>query len=75
MSVHTDPTLLPEEMLAPSPRSQMIKRALGHKGLLLGAFIVGTLILIALFAPLLAPHDPYVQSLAKRLLPPAWEAG
>lgn len=75
MTLHTDPTLLPEEMLAPSPRSQMIKRALGHKGLITGGTIVVVLILVALFAPLLAPHDPYAQSLANRLLPPFWEEG
>ena len=75
MSVETDPQLLPEDVLAPSPRSQLLHRALSHKGLLIGGFIVGTLILVALLAPLLAPHDPYAQSLAKRLLPPAWEAG
>lgn len=75
MTIHTDPTVLPQEALAPSPRSQLIKRALDHKGLMLGAIIVGTLIIVALFAPLLAPHDPYLQSLARRLLPPAWEEG
>ncbi len=75
MSVETDPQTLPDEALAPSPRSQLLHRALSHKGLLIGGFIVGALILVALFAPLLAPHDPYAQSLAKRLLPPAWDAG
>ena len=53
----------------------MIKRALGHKGLITGGTIVVVLILVALFAPLLAPHDPYAQSLANRLLPPVWEEG
>jgi len=41
---------------------------------------VGTLILVALVltavcAPFLAPHDPQVQSLPDRLKPPAWMAG
>ena len=50
MSVETDPQLLPEDVLAPSPRSQLLHRAMSHKGLLIGGFIVGTLILVALFA-------------------------
>ena len=75
MNVQTRPTLLGEEVLAPSPRSLLLRRALAHKGLIIGAAIVGVLIIVALFAPLLAPHDPYAQSLSKRLLPPAWETG
>jgi peptide/nickel transport system permease protein len=35
-----------------------------------GLVIVGTLLLVAAFAPLLAPHDPFVQDLSRRLLPP-----
>jgi peptide/nickel transport system permease protein len=75
MTVQTQPALVTESALAPSPRTLLLRRALGHKGLIIGATIVGVLIIVALFAPLLAPHDPYAQSLAKRLLPPAWEAG
>ena len=33
------------------------------------------LVLAALFAPLVAPHDPAAQSLAGRLLPPGWSKG
>ncbi len=39
---------------------------------ILGFIIVLTVILAAIFAPQLAPHDPYKQNIAKRLLPPAW---
>jgi peptide/nickel transport system permease protein len=38
---------------------------------LLGLGIVVALILLALFAPLLATHDPFAQSLDRRLLPPS----
>jgi peptide/nickel transport system permease protein len=75
MTVQTQPALITESVLALPPRTLLLRRALGHKGLIIGAAIVGVLIIVALFAPLLAPHDPYAQSLAKRLLPPAWEAG
>ena len=35
-----------------------------------GLVIVGVLLLVAAFAPLIAPHDPLVQDLSRRLLPP-----
>jgi peptide/nickel transport system permease protein len=39
---------------------------------LLGATIVLLIVLAALFAPALAPHDPTAQSLQDRLTPPFW---
>ncbi|HTN11522.1 MAG TPA: ABC transporter permease [Acetobacteraceae bacterium] len=41
----------------------------------LGAFIVLLAAFCAVFAPLLAPHDPYVQNLDLRMVPPAWMDG
>jgi peptide/nickel transport system permease protein len=38
-----------------------------------GLIISLTLILVAIFAPLLAPHDPIAQDLSRRLLPPLTE--
>jgi peptide/nickel transport system permease protein len=35
-----------------------------------GLVIVGLLLLVAAFAPLIAPHDPLTQDLSRRLLPP-----
>jgi peptide/nickel transport system permease protein len=40
---------------------------------LLGLLLVGLVFLAALFAPLLAPHDPEPVSLTERLLPPGGE--
>ena len=37
---------------------------------MIGLVIVALLLITALFAPVLAPHDPYVQDLSRRLLPP-----
>jgi peptide/nickel transport system permease protein len=37
---------------------------------LLGLAIVAVLVLVAVFAPLIATHDPYAQDLRQRLLPP-----
>ena len=41
----------------------------GNVMAMIGLVIIVALVLTALFAPLLAPHDPYVQDLGKRLLP------
>ena len=49
-------------------------RILGHQGVLIGLTIVTAVILIALSAPLIAPHDPYHQDLMNRLVPPVWDA-
>ncbi len=35
-----------------------------------GLIIVGILLVVAAFAPLIAPHDPFAQDLSRRLLPP-----
>lgn len=59
------------------PRSAMasaLRRVLGHHGLMLGGGILVLVALVALFAPLLAPHDPYAQNLSRRLIPPIWQA-
>jgi ABC-type dipeptide/oligopeptide/nickel transport system permease subunit len=37
--------------------------------------IVALALAAALFAPWLAPHDPYVQDVGARLTPPVWDAG
>ena len=49
-------------------------RILGHQGVLIGVTIVAAVILLALSAPLIAPHDPYHQDLMNRLVPPVWDA-
>src|SRR5258706_15307093 len=38
-------------------------------------FIIAVLILVAVLAPLVAPHSPTEQSLPDKLRPPAWEDG
>ena len=67
-SIPAAPARLPH----PSPRRILLKRAREHRGLVIGGAIVLLVVLIALFAPLIAPHDPYAQDLSKRLLPPVW---
>jgi len=40
---------------------------------LFGGFVVLILVVTAIFAPQLAPYDPYTQSLSDRLNPPVWQ--
>ncbi len=56
----------------PAPRRSIAFRRLAA---LLGAAIVGTTLLIAIFAPYLMPHDPFAQDLGLRMIPPAWMDG
>ena len=46
-----------------------------HIATLLGATIVGGTLVVAIIAPLLAPHDPFAQDLMRRLVPPEWMDG
>jgi peptide/nickel transport system permease protein len=62
------------ELEAPSPHRIMRRRALTHPGFLFGTAIMLATILIATFAPLLTPYDPYAQDLSQRLIPPVWAA-
>lgn len=73
MTDMTDP--LTQEVQSPSPREMLRRRARGHLGLLFGLGIVLLLVLVAVFAPLLAPHDPYSQSLMNRMVPPVFLGG
>jgi peptide/nickel transport system permease protein len=49
--------------------------AFRHLATLLGALIVATALLVAIFAPYLTPHDPFAQDLNMRLIPPVWMDG
>lgn len=51
-----------------------MRRAFAHSGLVAGAILLALVFAMAFLAPLLAPHDPYQQDLARRLVPPIWEA-
>ena len=51
-----------------------LRRVLGHRGLLIGGVILGLMVLAALLAPWLTPHDPYAQDVTQRLIPPVWHA-
>jgi peptide/nickel transport system permease protein len=48
------------------------RRLWGHKGLVISVALLTLIVLVALLAPVLAPHDPYAQDLGRRLIPPVW---
>lgn len=63
---------LGETVVFPSPGQIIRRRMRRHKGLIIGGIAVLLTFLVAVFAPALAPHDPYAQDLTKRLIPPLW---
>ncbi|MGE0715566.1 MAG: ABC transporter permease [Alphaproteobacteria bacterium] len=62
------------EPAQPSPRALLWRRARGHKGFMFGAIVLAVVVVLAVAAPLVAPHDPYTGSLARRRIPPVWHA-
>lgn len=63
-----------QEILDPSPTSQLLKRAFGHAGMTIGGGVLLVIFFMAIFAPLLAPHDPYHFDLANKYVDPVWHA-
>jgi len=63
-----------QEILEPSASSLLLKRVFGHAGMTIGGGVLLFIFLIAILAPLLAPHDPFDQDLSNRFLDPVWGA-
>jgi peptide/nickel transport system permease protein len=70
MSDALAPTTL--DLAGPSRQTLLQRRVFGHKGLMIGAALLATIVLAAVLAPLIAPYDPYAQDLTRRLIPPIW---
>ena len=64
-----------EEIMAPTPGAMIRRRVFGHVGLMIGSFILVTIIAMAVFANVISPHDAYDQQLARKLSPPIWHDG
>lgn len=60
------------KLVEPSPGQLLRRRIVGHAGLVTGGIVLVAIVLIAIFAPLIAPHDPYDQVLSRKLIPPVW---
>lgn len=54
---------------------EFIKQFKKNKSAVFGFAIILVLVIFAIFAPLIAPHGPIDQDLAKRLIPPLWDEG
>ncbi|MCZ8313272.1 ABC transporter permease [Phreatobacter sp.] len=67
----SDIVQVPPVVAAVAP-SRFRRRVLKHKGLLIGSAIFAAIVLMALLAPFVSPHDPYAQDLTNRLVPPVW---
>lgn len=66
----TDVTGIPATSLS----TRILSRVSGNWNLWIGASIIILVLLAAVFAPLIAPYDPYLQNVDKRLLNPFWYA-
>lgn len=64
-----------DEITGPTPGQMLRRRIFGHQGLLIGAIVLIVLTIVAILAPVLAPHDPYAQSLMSRMEPPVFLGG
>ena len=61
-----------DEPIEISPRTLMLRRARGHGGFLVGAIVLLFILVVALAAPVIAPHDSSSIDLVNRLKPPVW---
>ncbi|MBW8300486.1 MAG: ABC transporter permease [Hydrogenophaga sp.] len=73
---HTSQTISPGlATVSPAPSRLLARKALKHRGFMVGFLILLCVGLTALFAPLIAPYDPYKQDLLARLAPPVFLGG
>jgi peptide/nickel transport system permease protein len=60
---------------APARARELLGELWRDKAGLLGVVFLTVLVIAAVFAPLVSPHDPFDQSLTNRLEPPVWQEG
>lgn len=66
------PQVAAEQHLVATWQSRLFRSTLNNRSLAIGLMIITSLGIIALLAPWLAPHDPYLQNTANRMVPPFW---
>ncbi len=62
-------------VLAPNPLTALVRRMMGHHSFVIAGVAFTLIVLMAIFAPLIAPNDPYAQDLTTRVVPPVWMDG
>ncbi len=70
----TPTTLTINDYLPPSSLSRVLGKSFRHRGFAIGTVLLLIIFTGALFAPWLAPYDPYAQDVMLRMKPPAWMA-
>ena len=60
---------------AESPFARRLQVFLANRTAVFAALVIVAFVLMAIFAPLLAPHDPNKTNLFQRLQPPVWQSG
>jgi peptide/nickel transport system permease protein len=60
------------QILEPSSGALLRRRIFGHASVMIGGGVLVFIVLMALLAPVLAPHDPLDQDLTRKLIPPIW---
>jgi len=61
-----------KEVNFPTPMQMVYRQAKRHKGFIMGGTVLLFIIIMALTAPYISPHDPYKQDLSARLAVPIW---
>ncbi|MEO7940363.1 MAG: dipeptide ABC transporter permease DppC, partial [Burkholderiaceae bacterium] len=69
------PSDAPTAAEPPRPLHEFWSYFSANKGAIAGLVVVVMMLLIALFAPWLAPHDPLITNSGIALQPPFWQAG
>ncbi|WP_142826952.1 ABC transporter permease [Planococcus soli] len=75
MTQASETTINQQKGVAQSSFRKLATRLFRSKTGMTGLIIVMTVILMAVFAPLLAQHDPAQTNVVDRLLPPSWSEG
>ncbi|MHB2263686.1 ABC transporter permease [Aliihoeflea sp. PC F10.4] len=75
MSDNVSAAIAAPKIQSQSPGAKILRRARRHPGFLISASVILIIALLALFAPLISPHDPYTQNLLQRTVPPVFMGG
>jgi glutathione transport system permease protein len=69
----TDASLILADAPVRRRRAGMLRRLMRDRVAVAAMIVLGVIVLAAILAPWIAPHDPYLTT-RRRLLPPVWEA-